>query len=479
MTTEGPADSPALGPRLVAYVALVSVAGIILLAGSVREFWAVGLLHLLAWIAVSLLAESLWLPTVTGKAMESMASTFDISLLVLLGFGPAIWIVAIAFAIANVFFSRRVWYKAVFNAGQNVLSLAAAALVFGALGGRPLATAGLEAMRAPELLLAWAAATVTYFLANTLLVSGAVALSSQRRLLRTWREEYLYAHSLLGSVALFFLSPLVVVSFLAIGFFGLVFVFVPLLLIKESGAKYLALEKAKDERIASERLAAKGEMAAEVAHELNNYLAAISGRAQLLLMNAGTEGNDRNRETARIIFEQASNMGILVKGLLDFSHKDVRRQPTKLNEVVRRTVEFIAPQNKYERVAFDLDLATDVPELELDPAQIQQVLLNLFSNAADAMRGSNGRERRIAVRTRLGGNGRAVELVVEDSGPGIPADALSRLFEPSFTTKPEGHGFGLSTCYRIVKNHGGRIAAENAPRSGARFTVVLPTATPS
>ena len=479
MTTEGPADSPALGPRLVAYIALVSVAGSLLLAGSVREFWAVGLWQIAAWIAVSLLAESLWLPTVTGKAMESMASTFDISLLVLLGFGPSIWIVAVAFTIANLFFSRRVWYKALFNAGQNVLCLAAAGAVFSALGGMPLAGEGIEAMRAPHLPLAWAAATVVYFVANTLLVSGAVALSSGRALLRTWREEYLYAHSLLGSVALFFLSPLVVVSFLAVGFFGLIFVFVPLLLIKESGAKYLALEKAKDERIASERLAAKGEMAAEVAHELNNYLAAISGRAQLLLMNAGAEGNDRNKETARIIFEQASNMGVLVKGLLDFSHKDVRRQPTKLNDIVRRTVEFIAPQNKYERVAFDLDLAVDVPELELDPAQIQQVLLNLFSNAADAMRGSNGRERRIAVRTRLAGGGRDVELVVEDSGPGIPASALTRLFEPSFTTKPEGHGFGLATCYRIVKNHGGRIAAENAPRSGARFVVVLPTVTPS
>ena len=479
MTTEGPADSPTLGPRLVAYIALVSVAGCLLLAGSAREFWAVGLWAITAWIAVSLLAESLWLPTVTGKAMESMASTFDISLLVLLGFRPAIWIVAISFTIANVFFSRRVWYKAVFNAGQNVLCLAAAGATFHALGGRPLVGEGLEAMKSPELALAWAAATVVYFVANTLLVSGAVALASGRNLLRTWREEYLYAHSLLGSVALFFLSPLVVVSFLAIGFFGLIFVFVPLLLIKESGAKYLALEKAKDERIASERLAAKGEMAAEVAHELNNYLAAISGRAQLLLMNAGSDANDRHKETARIIFEQASNMSVLVKGLLDFSHKDVRRQPTKLNEIVRRTVEFIAPQNKYERVAFDLDLAAEVPELELDPAQIQQVLLNLFSNAADAMRGSNGRERRIAVRTRLGGDGRAVELVVEDSGPGIPAAALTRLFEPSFTTKPEGHGFGLATCYRIVKNHGGRIAAENAPRAGARFTIVLPTVTPS
>ena len=72
---------------------------------------------------MSLLAESLWISTITGQAMESMASTIDLSLLVLLGFRPAVWIVAIAFALANVFFSRRVWYKAIFNAGQNVLAL--------------------------------------------------------------------------------------------------------------------------------------------------------------------------------------------------------------------------------------------------------------------------------------------------------------------------------------------------------------------
>jgi signal transduction histidine kinase len=460
---------------LVAYVALVGAVGGAILAMSFHDFWAMGLMTIAVWIVVSLLAESLWLPTVTGKAMESMASTVDLSLLVLLGFKPAIWIVAIAFTLANVFFSRRVWYKAIFNAGQNVITLTAAGLAFTGLGGVPLAEKGLEALHGPWMTGPWVGATVVYFLTNTFLVSAAVALDAGRPILKTWREEYLYYNSLLGSVALFLLSPLIVVSYLAVGFFGLVFFFVPLFLIREAGARYIALEKAKDELISSERLAAKGEMAAEIAHELNNYLAAISGRAQLLLMNVGGSIQpDRLKESARIIFEQASNMGILVKGLLDFSHKGVRRQPTRLNDVVRRTVEFIVPQNKYEQVAFDLDLAGDLPELNIDPAQIQQVLLNLFSNAADAMRGNESKERRIAVRTRFKATGEEVELAVEDTGPGIPDTAMSRLFEPSFTTKPEGHGFGLSTCYRIIQNHGGRIGAENLARAGARFTVVLP-----
>src|SRR6185295_15736708 len=238
---------------LVAYVAIVGAVGGTVLALSFQDFWSIGLMYLAVWILVSLLAESLWLSTITGKAMESMASTVDLSLLVLLGYKPAVWIVAIAFTLANVFFSRRVWYKAIFNAGQNVITLTAAGLAFTALGGVPLAVKGLEALHGPWMTLPWVGATVVYFLVNTFLVSAAVALDAGRPILRTWREEYLYYNSLIGSVALFLLSPLIVVSYLAVGFFGLVFFFVPLFLIKEAGARYIALEKAKDELISSER----------------------------------------------------------------------------------------------------------------------------------------------------------------------------------------------------------------------------------
>jgi signal transduction histidine kinase len=463
-----------MSQALVTYVAIVTAAGGFILSGSFEGFLALGWMPIVAWIIVSLMAESLWLQTITGKAMESMASAVDISLLVLLGYKPAVWIVAIAFALANVFFSRRVWYKAIFNAGQNVIALAAAGVVYAFLGGRPLVDAGgLSHLQGPELIVPWVVATVVYFVANTLLVSGAVALQSGRNVFTTWREEYLYYHSVLGSAALFFLSPLVVVSYLAVGFFGLIFFFVPLLLIKEASARYIALEKARDQMIASERLAAKGEMAAEIAHEINNYLAAISGRAQLFLMNAATMTPEKAQDGARIIFDQTRQMGILVKGLLDFSHKEARLQPTRLNDVVRRTVEFITPQNKFTRLAFELELDPGLPDMNLDPAQLQQVLLNLFSNAADALGESGRTDPRITVRTRVVRGGEA-ELTVEDNGPGIPEEALTKLFEPAFTTKPDGHGFGLSTTYRIVRNHGGTIIAENAPREGARFTLVFP-----
>jgi hypothetical protein len=127
-----------VSPALIAYVAVIASGGAALLLASFPHFIHLGLLAIAAWIIVSLLAESLWIPTVSGKAMESMASTVDIGLLILLGFRPAVWVAAIGFTLANVFISRRVWYKAAFNAGQNVLSIGAAGVTFGALGGHPL-----------------------------------------------------------------------------------------------------------------------------------------------------------------------------------------------------------------------------------------------------------------------------------------------------------------------------------------------------
>ncbi len=217
-------------------------------------------------------------------------------------------------------------------------------------------------------------------------------------------------------------------------------------------------------------------MAAEIAHELNNSLAAISARAQFFLMGVGTMTPERTQESAKIIFEQASAMTVLTKGLLDFSHKEVRKQPTRLNDVIRRTVEFITPQNKFERIEFSLDLSDELPDMNLDPGQVQQVFMNLFSNAADAVGGAKTAMPRIVIRSRYKATQGQVELAVEDNGPGLPPEAMRRLFEPSFTTKPEGHGFGLSTCYRIIQNHGGKIVADNVPGSGARFTITLPIA---
>ena len=159
---------------------------------------------------------------------------------------------------------------------------------------------------------------------------------------------------------------------------------------------------------------------------------------------------------------------------MDFSRAEFKIERVDLNALVQRSVEFVRPQNRFDPIEWDLRLATQVPELRADPGQLQQVLLNLFINAADAMADPKTGRRVITVRTDYDERGRHVRLVVGDSGPGIAASLLPRVFEPHFTTKAEGHGFGLSTSYRIVTNHGGQIVAESDPGQGARFTITLP-----
>jgi two-component system, NtrC family, sensor kinase len=134
----------------------------------------------------------------------------------------------------------------------------------------------------------------------------------------------------------------------------------------------------------------------------------------------------------------------------------------------------VRTQNRFDTVEWDLRFASQVPELRVDPGQIQQVLLNLFMNAADAMQEKGVGVKRIAVESVWDERERSLQLRVSDTGTGIAPANLSRIFEPHFTTKPTGHGFGLSSSYRIITNHGGRIVAESPPGQGAHFTITLP-----
>jgi two-component system NtrC family sensor kinase len=140
---------------------------------------------------------------------------------------------------------------------------------------------------------------------------------------------------------------------------------------------------------------------------------------------------------------------------------------------VRDTLQLQGPDLALKRVRVTTDLAATLPKISADPYQLQQVLLNLFTNAAQAMAASP-RDGVLTVRTSA--SERGVTLVVEDNGPGIPAEHLRQVFDPFFTTKPagEGTGLGLSLCLGIVDAHEGQMTVENIPTSGARFVIHLP-----
>jgi signal transduction histidine kinase len=316
--------------------------------------------------------------------------------------------------------------------------------------------------------------SLSYRAVNIVLTAIPVAWSTERKLAQVLPQDFFYGEQLLSDLALVFMSPLMVVSYLALDYVGVLLFYAPLLVIRDSHRRYVELRRTQDALVHSERMAAKGEMAAEIGHELSNYLAAISGRAQILLLEAAQSENQKLERNARVIHEQAANMAILTRGLMDFSYKEIKIQRIDLADLIKRTVEFVRPQNKFDGVEFELDQAEGLPAIAADPGQIQQVFLNLFNNAADAMNEKGSPRKRIKVVAKKKDGANSVEIVVSDTGPGMKHDVLRRVFEPAFTTKPSGHGFGLSTSYRIITLHGGTIVAESESGRGATFRVVLP-----
>ena len=231
-----------------------------------------------------------------------------------------------------------------------------------------------------------------------------------------------------------------------------------------------------------EKMVAAGQLAAGVAHELGSPLGAIllhAGMALEELDDAPSAAEvDRSalRESLTTVIAQAERTRAIVRNLLDFSRPSAQeRRPLALDELVRRTAELMA--HDLHRRGVELELALEPVTIIADRNEIEQVLVNLLRNAADAMV-AGGRIRVGTARRERAGDAAQACLRVSDRGAGIPAEAVDRVFEPFFTTKPPGVGTGLGlwVCYNIVTDHGGSIEVESTGPEGTTFRVCLPCA---
>jgi two-component system, NtrC family, sensor histidine kinase HydH len=236
-----------------------------------------------------------------------------------------------------------------------------------------------------------------------------------------------------------------------------------------------------------DRLAVLGQMAAGLAHEIRNPLGAIKGAAQLLADPAPDVTLDpASREFLGIILEEVDRLDRVVGSVLDLArpHEGGVVLPTDVNAVVRRTLQILSAEPGSEELRLEVTLDPALPRVVIDPEQLRQVLMNLFRNASQAMKGRG----RVAVSTRVrfGRGTRSgssssdepfVELTVADNGPGLSQKVLENLFMPFFTTKEKGTGLGLAISQRIVQGAGGRIDARSYEGKGSTFSVVLPAAT--
>ncbi len=224
-----------------------------------------------------------------------------------------------------------------------------------------------------------------------------------------------------------------------------------------------------------DRLAALGEMAAGLAHEIRNPLGAIKGAAQCLDPKQLPKDD---AEFIEVIVEEVNRLNGVVTEFLDYA-RPLKQNfgPTDVSEVVTRTVRLIqngVPPN----VTLKTELNDALPRVDGDAEQLKQVLLNLVQNAVQALGEKPGV---ITIRTRPMErfnefrSADSIEILVTDDGPGIPTDQQLNIFVPFFTTKQKGTGLGLAICQRIVKNHGGSISVQSKPGDGTTFMIRLPT----
>lgn len=246
----------------------------------------------------------------------------------------------------------------------------------------------------------------------------------------------------------------------------------------------IAEEKRRQQRVReSDRLATLGYMAAGVAHEVNNPLAAISNFAELLLMESPP---DEMLDDISSILAESKRAGTIVRNLLAFARKSVPEKiSTDLGSVIESVVNLKSHQLRTANIRVEFDLNPSTPPVLVDPHQIQQVLHNLLSNARQAIQHSYDEG---TIRIRLRAAGGMAEVILEDTGPGISSEVLPKIFTPFFTTKPvgEGTGMGLPIVDRIVQDHAGEILTENWGRppvvggqrgeGGAKIVLRLPLA---
>lgn len=231
-------------------------------------------------------------------------------------------------------------------------------------------------------------------------------------------------------------------------------------------------KRAQASIVAAEKLAALGRLTAGVSHEILNPLNIIT--MSLQLMTSDPETPPEIVRQLRILDEQADRIVKIAQDLLYFARQ---RKPERLwldfNETLQRTLGLLARDLHLQNIAVELTLAEGLPPLLADQDQLQQVILNLLTNARDAM--PKGGRLSLSTKSVQTNGQKFVELRVEDTGEGIAPEHLENLFDPLFTTKPvgEGTGLGLSICQGIVEPHGGSIHAENLTEGGAAFVVRL------
>ncbi len=237
---------------------------------------------------------------------------------------------------------------------------------------------------------------------------------------------------------------------------------------------YKELQEKQEQLVQAAKLGSLGELAAGVAHEINNPLGTISLYAQMTLDDLKEDDKD-NRENLQIILKHATRTAGIVKNLLEFARRtDLEARPIGINPVLEEALSIIAHQAELQQVNIVRQLLQDMPMIVGDANKLQQVFVNIIVNALQVMPDGG----QLTVESSTAPDGGFVQISIVDTGPGIPEENLRKIFEPFFTTKEtgKGTGLGLSVSHGIIEQHKGRIEVSSRVGKGTTFTITIPVA---
>ncbi len=228
---------------------------------------------------------------------------------------------------------------------------------------------------------------------------------------------------------------------------------------------------ANDQLIKSDRMISRGKMASEISHELKNLVNVVLLQLQYfqssISMNPKLGAAIENQRLKNSI-ASVQRIGEFAQGLLESAPMKLEKKPGNINEKIKQTVKYIRTLKKYQKAKLEISLDDNVPIFSFDEKQIHQVLLNLLNNAVEAYE-----EATIKIKTKYFPSKNIVQIVVSDNGPGIEKEVLNKLLVSKITTKPDGNGYGLPICRKIIENHGGTMEIESEVNKGTTFFMTL------
>ena len=247
-----------------------------------------------------------------------------------------------------------------------------------------------------------------------------------------------------------------------------------ILLLEEAKDAYARLKELQDETIQLEKMATRGEMSAEIGHELNNFLGVVTGNLSLLDFHLKKQNYDELDRYFLAIIDNIDKIKTFTGNLMDLTPIASEKEAIRFDQLLMEVVDYLKPQKRFAGVSLSVASLNEPILFEADATHIQQLLYNLFNNAADATIDCAQREINVGI-TIDRANG-VFAVTIRDSGAGMEPALLEKAFTEKFTTKKDGHGFGLLVCKRIIKNHGGKLSVESALSQGTSITVTFPLA---